>query len=325
MQSQIAHLTTNTSPIIYIMLQALDKAVPNVLRDFGEVERLQVHKKGPYDFVSKTNIKCEDTIIRSLQWSRPEYAILGEGCGYLKGVEPDPEDEDSYEASEENENENEKNSADKQVIDDISLDEPFNKSNTPTFVINPIDGTTNFIHGIPHFCMALTLIHKNTIKASVIYDPIRSELFWAEEGEGAWLNQHRIKTSGRISISDTILCAGIDPSVARQDPQQLKQFYSCLAKGHILSSGVRRTAASSLDLAYVAAGRFDAFWHSKAKIWDVAPGALLIKEAGGMVCNFEGNPPDFTQSTSLFASQSTLGPRLFSWLKATPLVKENTN
>ena len=176
------------------------------------------------------------------------------------------------------------------------------------WIIDPLDGTTNFIHGIPHFGVSIACKHKEKLEHAVIVDPMRQEEFTASRGRGAYLNGSRIRTSNQIFLSGSLIATGIpfnSPSIEQMDP-----YLACLNDLAKESSGIRRLGAASLDLAYVAAGRFDAFWEMNLKPWDIAAGVLLIKEAGGLVSDFDGNNNYLNSGNIVCATPKIFKPTL---------------
>ena len=216
-----------------IMIKASEKASKNLIRDFGELEKLQVSTKGPYDFVTNADLKAEKIIIEELTKSKRDYSII----------------------SEESENE-------------ISND----KNNT--WIIDPIDGTTNFLHGVPHFAISIALKSNNEIVSGLIYDPIKDEMFYAEKNNGAYLNNQRIRVSNKKKIDNCLFATG------GNNIEQIK-FKK--------NATLRRTGSAALDMAYVAAGKFDGYFQKNLKIWDIASGIILIKEAGGIINDIDIN------------------------------------
>ena len=210
-----------------LMIKAAEKASKSVIRDFGEVEKLQVSKKGPRDFVTKTDKLVEKIIIDELGKSKKNYSFLSEEIGSIK-----------------------------------------NKDRENIWIIDPIDGTTNFLHGIPHFAICIALESNQEIISGLIYDPIKDEMFFAEKNKGAFLNNHRLRVSNKNSIEDCL--------------------FSSNHEGVKFSNlNMRYSGCAALDLAYVSSGRLDGFFHNKINLWDVAAGALLVKEAGGIVNNLQ--------------------------------------
>ena len=210
------------SPHLNIMIKASERASKVLIRDFGEVEKLQVSKKGPSDFVTNADLKTEKIIIEELKKAKPNYSILSEE----KGVE-------------------------------------INKD-SKTWVIDPIDGTINFLHGIPHFAISIALKDNEEIIAGLIYDPIKDELFYAEKDNGAFFNNQRIRVSKKNNISECLFVTG----------GKIEANYDF---------SFRKSGSAALDLAYVAAGRYDGYFQKKLNIWDIAAGIIILKEAGGLI------------------------------------------
>ena len=206
-----------------IMIKAAEKASKSVIRDFGEVEKLQVSKKGPRDFVTKTDKHVEKILIEELSKTKKNYSFLSEEIGTIE-----------------------------------------NKDKENIWIIDPIDGTTNFLHGIPHFAICIALESKKEIISGLIYDPIKDEMFYAERSKGAYLNNQRLRVSNKNLIDECLFSS---------NHEGVK--YSNL--------NMRYSGCAALDLAYVASGRLDGFFHNRINIWDVAAGALLVEEAGGIV------------------------------------------
>jgi len=223
---------------VNVMIKAARKAARTLLRDFGEVENLQVSAKGPGDFVSRADTKAEATIREELTEARPNYGWLGEESAEVKGTDP-----------------------------------------TRRWIVDPLDGTTNFLHGLPHWAISIALEHKGEVVAGVVYDPARDEMFVAEKGAGAYLNDRRLRVSGRREMTEMIFATGIPFGGKPSLPRSLREI-AALASG---CAGIRRFGSAALDLAYVAAGRCDGYWESGLNPWDVAAGILIVREAGGMV------------------------------------------
>ncbi|MDC2998179.1 inositol monophosphatase [Candidatus Pelagibacter sp.] len=224
-----------------IMIKAAEKASKSVIRDFGEVEKLQVSKKGPYDFVTKTDKYVEKILIEELSKSKKNYSFLSEEIGKIE-----------------------------------------NKDKDNIWIIDPIDGTTNFLHGIPHFAICIALENQTEIISGLIYDPIKNEMFYAEKNKGAYLNNQRLRVSKRNLIDECL--------------------FSSNHEGVKFSNlNMRYSGCAALDLAYVASGRLDGFFSNKINIWDVASGALMVEEAGGIVNDlnkFDQNSIDIKASSS---------------------------
>ena len=231
------------SPNITIMMSAARKAARSILRDFGELEKLQVSIKGQNDFVTMADIKAQEIIHYELSRSRTGYGFLMEE-GKIKN----------------NINENEY-----------------------TWIIDPIDGTLNFMNGIPYFAISIALHHENKIIAGVVYDPIHNDFYWAEDGLGAYLNDQRLRVKNKKTLDKSIIALGI-PFLGRGNHQEhIKIQQAVMSK----VAGLRRFGAASLDLAYVAAGRVDGFWEFGLSSWDVAAGIILVKEAGGLAIGID--------------------------------------
>ena len=230
-----------------VMMKTARKVGRTLLKDFTEVEQLQVSTKGPGDFVTRADRQAEETIREDLMEARPSYGFLGEEGSSIEGEDP-----------------------------------------TRRWIVDPLDGTTNFLHGLPHWAVSIALEHKGTIVAGVVYDPVKDEMFYAEKGQGAFVNESRIRVSARHRMSECVFATGL-PWAGRSDlPETLQD----LARVLPATSGVRRFGAASLDLAYVAAGRYDGFWERRLKVWDIAAGIIIVKEAGGLLepMNPEGDP-----------------------------------
>lgn len=238
---------TNASANMNIMVKAARTAGRKLLRDFNEVENLQVSSKGPGDFVSKADTMAEETIREQLTEARPNYGFLGE-----------------------------------------EFPETFGEDPTRRWIVDPLDGTTNFLHGMPHWAISIALEHRGEIVAAVVYDPVKDEMFTAEKGEGAWVNDRRMRVSARREMIEMVFATGV-PFGGRSDlPETLQD----LARIMPVCAGVRRWGAAALDLAYLAAGRYDGFWERRLHAWDIAAGLLLVKEAGGLIEDMsqEDNP-----------------------------------
>ena len=232
------------SGLITIMERAVRKAAPRLRRDFGEVQNLQVSRKGPADFVSMADKRAEETIVEELRHARPDWGMLLEEGGTIEG---DP--------------------------------------SKPRWIVDPLDGTTNFLHGIPHFAISIAVDDPvNGITHGMVYQPLTDEGFWAEKGRGAWVQGNRLRVSSRRDLPDAVIATGI-PFLGHGDFAQWTRIFGAVAPE---VAGIRRFGAAALDLAWVAAGRVDAFWESGLKPWDVAAGYLLVKEAGGFITDYRG-------------------------------------
>lgn len=232
------------SPLMNVMVSAVMKASRDLRRDFGEVEQLQVSRKGPADFVTMADRRIEKLLHEDLSHARPDFGFLMEERGEIEG-----------------------------------------EREGVRFIIDPIDGTTNFIHGVPHFAITVAVEERNEITAGVVYAPITDELFWAEKGQGAFMNDTRLRVSGRRKMDDALLATGI-PFRGREGHDA---FIAEMREIAPQVAGIRRFGAATLDLAYVAAGRYDGYWEAGLNAWDIAAGVLLVREAGGYVTDFKGS------------------------------------
>jgi myo-inositol-1(or 4)-monophosphatase len=235
-----------------IMIKAAEKASKTLIRDFGEVEKLQVSIKGPSDFVSNADLKAEKIIIEELKKGRPEYSIISE--------------EDGSE---------------------------INKNQKNTWIIDPIDGTTNFLHGIPHFAISIALKKDNEIVSGLIYDPIKDEMFYAEKENGAFFNNQRIRVSKRKEIESCLFATNYRDNIKFNFP-------------------TRQSGSAALDMAYVATGRYDGFFQNNLNIWDIAAGIVIIKEAGGAI-----NEIDLSKNKNIpiRASSTAINSKMMEKLK----------
>ena len=230
-----------------VMIKASEKASKILIRDFGEIEKLQVSRKGPNDFVTNSDIKTERIIIDELKKAKPNYSIISEEYGI-----------------------------------------EINKDEKNTWLIDPIDGTINFLHGIPHFAISIALKSNNEIVSGIIFDPIKNELFFAEKNNGAYFNNQRIRVSRKKKINDCLFVTGgkikIEPNLT-----------------------YRRSGCATLDMAYVASGRYDGYFQNNLKIWDIAAGIILIKEAGGIINDIDLNK---TENIKVIASSEDINAKL---------------
>ena len=223
------------SPNLNIMIKASQKASKALIRDFGEIEKLQVSVKGPSNFVSNADTKAEKIIIEELMKAKKNYSIISE--------------EDGSKINSDSEN---------------------------VWIIDPIDGTSNFLHGIPHFAISIALKSNNEIISGLIYDPIKDEMFYAEKNSGAFFNNHRIRVSNKKEINSCLFATG-----GKDDNKKI-------------DLNIRRTGSAALDMAYVASGRYDGYFQKNLNLWDIAAGVILVKEAGGLV-----NEIDISQNKNL--------------------------
>ena len=231
------------SSLITVMEKAARKAAPRLRRDFGEVDALQVSRKGPADFVSNADRASEQTIREVLLQARPDWGFLMEEGGETPG-NPDK----------------------------------------PRWIVDPLDGTSNFLHGIPHFAISIAVEDRGEIVAGLVYQPLTDESFWAEKNAGAWLQNRRLRVSARRELADSLIATGI-PFKGHGDVARFEKVLNAVMPE---VAGVRRFGAAALDLAWVAAGRYDGYWEEGLQPWDVAAGLLLVREAGGYVTDFAG-------------------------------------
>ena len=239
------------SPNLNIMIKASEKASKILIRDFGEIEKLQVSKKGPADFVTNSDLKAEKIIIEELKKAKPNYSIL----------------------SEENGIEN-------------------NKDSKNTWILDPIDGTVNFLHGIPHFAISIALKSNDEIVSGLIFDPIKDEMFYAEKDNGAFFNNQRIRVSKKNDLSDCLFATG----GKIKDGTELQY---------------RKSGCAALDMAYVASGRYDGYFQHNLNLWDIAAGIVLVKEAGGVLNKIDLS---FNKNIKIIASSANISTKLLQKL-----------
>jgi myo-inositol-1(or 4)-monophosphatase len=252
------------------MINAARKAGRPMARDFGEVQALQVSRKGPGDFVTSADIKAEQTLFEALTEGRPGYGFLGEERGLIEGTDK-----------------------------------------THTWIVDPIDGTSNFMHGMPHFAVNIALRRDGKIVAGVTYNPILNELFWAENGKGAFLNDTRIRVAARSRLEDALIGMGA-PFVGRPGhAQYFKELHQLTQR----VAGVRRLGSAALDLAWVACGRYDGYWERNLNPWDVGAGIIIVAEAGGLVSAVE-HSDDPQTGLSICAGNGDIHPLLLDRLRA---------
>ena len=264
------------SGLIRVMEKAARKAGGRLRRDFGEVEHLQVSRKGPSDFVSKADRAAERTIWDELRAARPDWGFLFEEGGSIEG-NPDK----------------------------------------PRFIVDPLDGTTNFLHGIPHFAISIAVQEPRLdgnksinggwgeVTAGLIYQPITDESFWAEKSRGAWLHDARLRVSSRRHLDESVIATGI-PFQGHGNVAEWSRIYQALAPQ---VAGIRRFGSAALDLAWVAAGRYEGFWEADLKPWDTAAGCLLVREAGGFVSDWKGRSLPYCDS-QILAGNDVLHSRI---------------
>ncbi len=215
------------SPNLNLMIKACEKASRVIIRDFGEIENLQVSKKGPRDFVTKTDKRVEEILISELKKSKKNYSFITEESGVL-----------------------------------------INKASESFWIIDPIDGTTNFLHGIPHFAISIALQINNEIVSGLVFDPIKNEIFYADKNSGSFMNNSRARVSKKSNLDDCLFGT---------DNEGIKSIYPKL--------NLRNSGCAALDLAYVGCGRLDGYFHNKINLWDIAAGKIIVEEAGGKVNN----------------------------------------
>ena len=253
-----------SSPQINLITRACMKASRPLIRDFGELENLQVSSKGPGDFVSSADKRTEKTIIEELQKAHPEYGIITEETGII------------------------------------------NKSNIKNrWIIDPIDGTMNFLNGIPQFAISIAYEENNEIICGVIFNPITNEMFCAEKGNGAYLNNTRIRVSNKKKLKDALLVTG-GPNGASKIKNKIYSEYIHVSNN---VSNVRKFGSAALDMAYVACGRFDGYWQRELNYWDIAAGVIILREAGGFIDFFEDDI-SYPLKKNVLASNSNIHQEL---------------
>ena len=252
------------SPKMNLIIKACTKASRSLIRDFGEIENLQVSSKGPGDFVTSADKRTEKILIEELQKAHPEYGIITEETGII------------------------------------------NKSNTKNrWIIDPIDGTFNFMNGIPQFAISVAYEEANEIKCGVIFNPIMNEMFCAEKGNGAFLNNSRIRVSKKNKIKDALIVTG-GPKVSSKIKDKIFSEYINVSKN---VSNVRKFGSAALDMCYVACGRFDGYWQRELNYWDIAAGVIILKEAGGYIDFFE-EEKNFPLKKNILATNSFIHEKL---------------
>ncbi|HEX4195536.1 MAG TPA: inositol monophosphatase family protein [Stellaceae bacterium] len=251
------------SALINVMAGAALKAAKGLIRDFGEVEQLQVSIKGPGEFVSAADLKAEKILRAELAKARPGYGFLLEEGGTVKGSDVHHR-----------------------------------------WIVDPLDGTTNFLHGIPQWAISIALERDGEIVAGLVYEPIRDEAFWAEKGVGAFVNDRRLRVSARRQMGEAVIGTGLPFRERGDHPTYLKTLAAVMAA----TSGVRRPGSAALDLAYVAAGRYEGFWEFGLQPWDIAAGILLVREAGGHVTDIGGGNDALKTGNILATNDNLQGP-----------------
>ncbi|MEM9724923.1 MAG: inositol monophosphatase family protein [Pseudomonadota bacterium] len=251
------------SATLTVMIAAARKASRGLLRDFGEVENLQVSIKGAGDFVTAADLRAEQILRDELTRARPAYGWLGEETEAETGKDP-----------------------------------------TRRWVVDPLDGTTNFLHGLPHFAISVALEHKGEVVAGVIFDPVKDELFTAEKGQGAFMNDRRLRVSARRDLGEALFATGVPFGDKETLPETLRE----LARLMPACAGVRRFGSAALDLAYVAAGRYDGFWEREISAWDLAAGVVIAREAGALVEDMAGGGAMLTRGDIIAANPEIFAP-----------------
>ena len=267
------------SALITVIARAAERAARGLIRDFGEVENLQVSRKGVGDFVSNADTDAEQTLVNELSKARPGWGFIMEEGGVIEPAETDG----------------------------------------ASWIIDPLDGTLNYLHGIPQFAISIAAIDRplkqgGKLVAGGILDPMRQEFFFAELGKGAYLNDRRIRVAGRKHSKDTLIATGI-PFLGRGDEAEHDQYIEELRAVIANTTGVRRCGAAALDLAWLAAGRFDGFWERGLHIWDIAAGTLIVREAGGFVSDQQARS-NMLESEQIVAGNSTTHSWLLKTLKS---------
>lgn len=252
------------SGLITVMERAARKAAGRLRRDFGEVEQLQVSRKGPADFVSLADQRTEQSLVEELRHARPDWGLLLEEGGAIEG-------------------------------------NPLK----PRWIVDPIDGTSNFLHGIPHFAISIAVQEPKPggqgwgeISHGLVYQPLTDESYWAEKGRGAWLHDRRLRVSSRRHLDEALVATGI-PFKGHGDTERFQKILGAIAPE---VAGIRRFGSAALDLAWVAAGRYEGFWEEDLNFWDIAAGLILVREAGGFVTDFRGGDANIAKGQILAAN-----------------------
>ncbi|MEZ5945427.1 MAG: inositol monophosphatase family protein [Hyphomonas sp.] len=258
------------SPVGSVMIAAARAAGRSLARDFGEVENLQVSKKGPADFVSNADHRAEDIIYSHLMKARPGYGFVMEERGIVEGTD---------------------------------------KSNR--FIVDPLDGTLNFLHGQPHYAVSIGLEREGELLTGVVFDVAKNEIFWAETGRGAWLDQRKLRVAARRHLNEAVIATGTPWHGIPGETHA--NFAREIAAMTPATAGIRRYGSAALDLAWVAAGRFDGFWERGLKPWDIAAGIVLVREAGGVVTEIDGG--DVLTTGNTLAANADLHPLMEKQLR----------
>ncbi len=261
------------SALVNVMIKAAEKAAKSLKRDFGEVEHLQVSRKGPGDFVSTADFSAQKILREELGKARPAFGFLME------------EDDGSEDTS----------------------------GKPERWIVDPLDGTTNFLHGLPHWCISIAAARGKEIIAGVICDPIKDEMFWTEKGLGAYMNNKRMRVSARKDFSECLIATGLPfKGVMDTDPKCVDRLNAIMPK----VSGIRRFGAAALDLAYTAAGRFDGYWEAGCAQWDLAAGILMVKEAGGFISPYKPKE-DPLDGEGIITSNSNIHDEMVKLIRVT--------
>jgi myo-inositol-1(or 4)-monophosphatase len=258
-----------SSPALNVMVAAARKAGRPLIRDFNELENLQISMKGPADFVTSADRRTEKILIEELIKARPGYGFLGEEGGKVEGAD---------------------------------------KSHR--FIIDPIDGTTNFMHGIPHFAISIALEREGQLVAGVVFNPVTDDLYTAEKGHGAYLNNRRLRVAARKELAPSLIATGL-PWLGKDGHARANAEMAAVMN---TTAGIRRFGSAALDLAFVAAGRFDGFWERGLFAWDIAAGVVLVREAGGMISDLNGGSD--VLGGHVLAANEHLHPQLLKLLKS---------
>lgn len=243
-----------------LMIKAARKAGRSLVKDFREVENLQVSSKGPGDFVSRADLEAERIIKQELRDARPSYGWIGEETGEEDGDDP-----------------------------------------TRRWIVDPLDGTSNFLHGLPHWAVSIALEHKGEVVAGVVFDAAKDEMFHAEKGLGAFMNETRLRVSGRSRMIESIFATGVPFGGTSTLPATLQDLARLMPQ----CAGVRRWGSAALDLAYVAAGRYEGYWERAIHSWDVAAGLILVRESGGLISALHDDRGIFESGSVIAANART--------------------
>lgn len=264
------------SPILKLGIKAARRAGRIIVQHIDKIDQLSVEKKGRNEFVSDVDRKSEEDIIDTIHYLFPNHRIIAEESGQIHSPDSEHQGEDEFE-----------------------------------WIIDPLDGTTNYLHRNPNFAVSLAVRHKGRIEYGIIYDPLRDELYTASRGQGAQLNDRRIRMVGHTSMQQSLICAGY-PNI---DANNFDDWFKCFKMLLPKVAGIQYSGSAALDLAFVASGRTDAFWEPGLKIWDIAAGSLLIREAKGIVADFDGGQ-DYLESGNIIAANQGLFNELLVLVKS---------